>query len=138
MRNRTATYAVGLWPSSSSLPRRKEVKIVLAVALLAISVSAQTNLLQNGSFETGPTIPSTQTELTITPTGPDQIPGWSVFSGNVDYLSEFWTPSDGNPPGSIEFTDTTAAGNFAVAPLEPSVDGWSSPRTRFRVSRVSR
>ena len=65
----------------------------LLFALTAAPLVAQPNLLFNGDFESGPTIPPGNTELTVFGT---EIPGWTVVSGNVDYNSAFWCPTSGS------------------------------------------
>jgi len=73
-------------------------------------------LLTNGSFEFGPPpeFDSFQTEAA----GSTNITGWLVNSGDVDWIFNYWQPSDGqrsldmngNMPGSISQTIQTTPG----------------------------
>lgn len=53
---------------------------------------AQAATIQNGSFETGPA-PGGFSTLG---TGNTAITGWTVTSGNIDYIGSYWVASDGS------------------------------------------
>ena len=71
------------------------------------------NLLLNGSFEGGPVVFNLFTTV-----GSNQIPGWSITAGNMDYIRNAWEASDGEfsldmdgfSPGTIGQTFGTTVG----------------------------
>lgn len=91
----------------------KLLKSTLPVLILSLTpLSIRANLLFNGSFETnsgGGCVPSSF--LTLSP-GSTCISGWSVASGNVDYISSVggWSAEDGT--FSIDLSGTV---NGAIA-----------------------
>jgi choice-of-anchor C domain-containing protein len=64
---------------------------LIAAALAATPVAA-TNLITNGSFETGPA-PGAFTTLGA---GSTAINGWTVTSGTIDYIGSYWNAGAGN------------------------------------------
>ena len=94
--------------------------VIAALAVVPTVSFSQTNLLVNGSFETGPPVP----ELYDTLGGGDtSITGWTVLAlapgGTIDYVSTNWPASDGSysldlngtpGPGGIEQTFATYPG----------------------------
>lgn len=83
------------------------MRLTRATLLLSLCapVCSQNNLLQNGDFELGPTIPGGQTEVTIFG---NEVPGWSVALGNCDFNSAFWTPSSGQHSIDLHGTERGA------------------------------
>lgn len=69
----------------------KEFLAAVCAALL-IGSAASAATIQNGSFEVGPN-PGGFSTL---PSGNTQITGWTVASGNIDYIGSLWQASDGN------------------------------------------
>lgn len=64
---------------------------------------------QNGSFETG-TDPVSFTNVV---TGSTSITGWTVTSGNVDYIGTYWTAADGTRSVDLNGTGTGRTGTIA-------------------------
>jgi choice-of-anchor C domain-containing protein len=89
---------------------------VFAVGALIVTPVQATNLIQNGTFESGLVIPS-QGFLQITAPS-TELTGWKVSSGSIDYISTFWQPStgdrsldmNGDRPGAIEQAFSTTPG----------------------------
>ena len=100
--------------------------IVLAVALWA-PVGQATNLITNPSFEDG-TDPGSGF-ITLNSPNTADIPGWEVYTGNIDYIGGLWQAADGSRSldmngsyanGGIRQTFTTVNGasyqvTFAMA-----------------------
>lgn len=76
------------------------------------------NLLTNGSFEDGPEPDAGGPGFTPMEAGTDQIPGWKITRGSVDYIGPYWQHADGrrsidlngNEPGAIAQTFATTPG----------------------------
>ncbi len=69
--------------------------LALGLALTSLTLShrpAQAAAFTNGSFELGPD-PGAFLPL---PTGSTDLTGWTVTSGNVDYIGSSWQASDGS------------------------------------------
>lgn len=71
----------------------KHTLAALALVLGTASV-AQAATITNGSFETG-TAPGAVGYRTINAVNSTAIDGWTVTSGSIDYISTYWTASDG-------------------------------------------
>jgi len=71
-----------------------EKGVVLYLALLACFVfsDAEANLLSNGSFENSSIVPGSF--ATLSPYS-GAITGWTVWSGNIDYIGSYWTAQEG-------------------------------------------
>ncbi|WP_380872054.1 hypothetical protein ACFB49_30000 [Sphingomonas sp. DBB INV C78] len=88
----------------------------LAAATL-MSGAANAALLVNGSFELGNPQPGSG-GFSTHGAGDTSITGWTVHSGSVDWINNYWDAYDGthsidlagNEPGSIEQTFATVAG----------------------------
>jgi choice-of-anchor C domain-containing protein len=63
----------------------------LPLLLFTTNSAHSANLIQNGSFETGPNPGS----FITLPTGSTAINNWTVTGGNIDYKGSYWTASDG-------------------------------------------
>jgi choice-of-anchor C domain-containing protein len=100
-----------------------------------LSSSAFAELVTNGSFETGPSVGS-QGYTTLTATDSTSISGWTVSSGDIDYIggsSPHWFAADGSASldmngsqqGTIDQTLTTVAGKQYTLSfyLGPNPDG---------------
>lgn len=82
----------------------------LAGSALAVSP------ISNGSFETGPANPGAFDTLSA---GDTSITGWTVTTGDIDYINSYWQSSDGNrsldmngaQPGGISQNLVTAPGH---------------------------
>lgn len=69
-------------------------RILTALALVSgVASATQAATITNGSFETGVT-PGTFT--TLGSVDSTSITGWTVGSGNIDYIGSYWQASDGN------------------------------------------
>lgn len=138
---------------------RIESAIRLGALVLAVSAifPARSNILVNGSFETGPSIPAFPpfVSLAAGTAGATSISAWTITAGNVDYGingSGFWAAADGarsldlngNAAASIAQTFATSAGatyevqfslagNFyggaAIKPIRVSAAGQSQDFT---------
>ncbi len=105
------------------LSKNNAFRPVALCAILAATNSLQAGAipLQNGDFA-NPTINGTFTTLFATDS--TDIPGWTVSSGSVDFIGNYWqTPPaggqsvdlDGDSPGSLQQSVTIpAAGTVAV------------------------
>lgn len=91
------------------------ILLVIPASLTVRSVGA--DMIVNGGFETGPTMPTGTMEMGL---GSTAISGWTVSSGTVDYYnSTFWECADGDrsvglngdQPGAISQSFATSAGN---------------------------
>jgi choice-of-anchor C domain-containing protein len=95
----------------------KNVKTVFMGIMLAFIFIANANAapFQNGSFEGG--VLSNPSFTTLS-TGATAIAGWTIPSGSIDYIGEYWIASDGersidlngNGPGAISQTFDTRPG----------------------------
>lgn len=107
---------------------------LVTAGLAATPVLAVAPALQNGSFENG-----TPPGVFITPSAGDSttITGWTVASGNVDYIGTYWAASDGNrsldlngvTPGAVSQSFTTVAGHSYTVKFDlagnPDGNFWS-------------
>lgn len=110
---------------------------------IAGTPAAQVDLLTNGSFEDGPTIPSNSSYATL-PGGSGAIPGWVVTGGSIDYIGTAHPPSDGQraidldgafSTGGISQTMTTTTGARYVVTFDLSGNPEGAPTVkRVRVS----
>jgi choice-of-anchor C domain-containing protein len=71
----------------------KKTKMLLFALILLFGATGVTNanLITNGSFEADVNLGS---YLTLN-AGSTSIPGWTVTSGSVDWIGDYWQPSDG-------------------------------------------
>jgi choice-of-anchor C domain-containing protein len=94
----------------------------LAVAIvLALAPSAFAELVTNGSFETGPSVPSSGA-VQLNSVDNTSINGWTLSSGNIEYIggaTPYWVAGDGSASldlngvssqGTIQQTLTTEVG----------------------------
>jgi len=111
----------------------------LAAALLvAGSLAAQVSwadLLVNGNFEQGPSIPSLNPIMAVAP-GNDALSGWTVSGGAIDIVTDnYWVPLSGHRsivlsssgPGAIEQAISTAPGAIYRLTFWLSGEPFSSP-----------
>jgi choice-of-anchor C domain-containing protein len=127
------------------------VAVILVLGVVLGSVVAQANLITNGGFEEGTNPPTGIQFRTLLGGGhpySDDISGWTVTNGNVDWINEAWTPAEGlrsldlngNDPGTVATTFATTpgatytvtfymSGNFSneetIKTLRVSADGQS-------------
>ena len=95
----------------------RNVKTVFVGIMLAFFFIASANAapFQNGSFEGGVLLNPQFTTLSI---GDTAITGWTVSSGSIDYIGEYWVASEGarsidlngSGPGAISQTFDTKPG----------------------------
>jgi choice-of-anchor C domain-containing protein len=69
------------------------VLLVGTFLLLGLSINVKADPFQNGSFENGPTINNGFVTLYA---GSTEIQGWTVDSGSIDLIGDYWTASDGS------------------------------------------
>ena len=82
---------------------RFSTSTVAALAIVVIlSSGANADLITNGSFEAGQIVDPFLNVLA----GETSITGWTVTSGNVDYISTYWQASDGHR--SLDMNGNTA------------------------------
>ena len=76
------------------MPPLKSILCIVLLGILALAPirPASANLLQNGSFETGPD-PGPFIELPLNSTA---ITGWTVTRDPIDYVGTFWDASEGS------------------------------------------
>ena len=109
--------------------------VVLAAAL---SASAHANMLTNPSFETGPSVPSGETQLAV---GAIAIDGWIVTRAPIDYVSDaYWEPAQGtrslglnatSTPGGIAQTISTYAGVAYRVDFQLSGEPFTTPAIKW-------
>ncbi len=91
------------------------------VMSLGLTVGAYAAPLTNGSFESGVAIPGFPGFVMLSTGDNTSVPGWTVVSGTVDYIGDYWvedhgtrsldlTGSDGTA-GAVSQTVTTVAGH---------------------------
>jgi len=78
-------------------------KVMGAAAALLLASAAQAAPFQNGGFESGDD-PGSYTGVS----SPDSaaITGWTVYSGTIDYIGDYWTAAEGSR--SVDLNGTTA------------------------------
>lgn len=70
--------------------------VALGIALLGTTGMANANLITNGSFELGSNLPTGSFRtLSSADSTNDDITGWTITSGTVDWINSYWTASDG-------------------------------------------
>jgi choice-of-anchor C domain-containing protein len=82
----------------------------VAVCLFAAS-PAHANLLTNGSFENGVGAPSSSFSTLFSPN--TDITDWAVTGGSIDWIADYWQPSDGNH--SIDLDGLFQAGTLVTS-----------------------
>jgi hypothetical protein len=73
----------------------KKLKLIALIGILAVAlgaVTAQADLITNGSFETGSDLGA---YVSLVAADTTTIPGWSVTANNGHYVGSMWTASDG-------------------------------------------
>ena len=111
--------------------------MVCAAILAGLSaIPAHASLITNGSFENG-IDPGSFTTLNAVDT--TSLTGWTVASGNIDYIGTYWTASNGSRsldlngmvPGSISqtFSGLVAGQTYVVSfDLAGNPDGGPQPK----------
>jgi choice-of-anchor C domain-containing protein len=80
--------------------------VITSMFLLGGVVGASANLITNGSFENGNyTGPDSFQTLGV---GSTVITGWTVTSGSIDWIKNYWEPSEGNK--SLDLAGSGASG----------------------------
>jgi choice-of-anchor C domain-containing protein len=99
--------------------RLRSVVSITALALVLAPGMARANLLVNGSFETGPTLPAFGSMLINA--GATTLTGWTIGGVNLEYVNEtVWVPADGTRSlalsgtgaGSLSQSFTTVPGSL--------------------------
>ena len=93
---------------------------LLGASCLAIAGSANAaNLIVNGGFNNGGSVAAPGGTFAEQGVGSNAITGWSILSGNVDWIKGYWQSADGDgfsvdlngsAPGAIGQTISTTAG----------------------------
>lgn len=95
-------------------------KLAILAAALALPTAANAAVIVNGSFESASVDPGSFATLG---TGSTAITGWTVVSGNIDYIGSYWQSANGvrnidlsgGQPGAIAQTFATDIGQaYAV------------------------
>ena len=117
----------------SPFPRLLAAAVI--VAGLCGADATRADLLVNGDFEQGPTIPSLNPVMSIAP-GSTALTGWTVTGGAIDIVTDsYWVPVSGHRsvalsttgPGSIEQVLSTAPGAVYRLTYWMSGEPFSSP-----------
>src|SRR5262245_30010430 len=99
------------------IPLRTRSVVLSAVLALALAPAlAHANLLTNGSFETGPTLPAHGSMLIAA--GDPGLTGWTIGGVNIEYANNaVWVPADGTRSLALCGTGTgTLSQAFATVP----------------------
>lgn len=81
---------------SSVVQRAKRNWLLGVLALIGLATSAHaTNLVTNGGFEDLQGAYNTGTAFVTLAAPSNVIPGWTVQSGSVDWIGNYWQPSQG-------------------------------------------
>ncbi len=91
--------------------------LAIGVMMLGLAGVASANLITNGSFENGSPVPTGNfNTLTANTASADDITGWTVTSGTIDWINSYWQASDGTKSLDLAgFSHGTIVGvNFAT------------------------
>src|SRR5262245_59383865 len=111
--------------------------LVLSLFVQSQAVADPVNILVNGSFETGPAIPSGS--FTTVGGGSAAITGWTVTGGSIDYIGPSWTVSDGiraidldgnSSIGGIRQTFSTTVGSTYLVSFDLAGNADGAPRIK--------
>ena len=122
--------------------------LALLLAMVLGLSSAQADLITNGSFEEGYQPPTGKYKyLFSNPPTNDDITGWLVTSGEVDWINSFWKAHtgtrsldlNGTEAGAIETTFATITGQTYTVSfwLSGNFNGASDPTPSEKGVRVS-
>lgn len=94
----------------------KKLFVALFVICMLFTAKAQAaNIITNGSFEIEPEKVNTATGYDNYVTGSTDIPGWTVTSGDVDYISTYWKSADGDRSIDLSgYTNGSISQSFAI------------------------
>jgi len=116
-------------------PLHRLLAAAVLVAGLCSARASRADLLVNGDFELGPTIPSINPVMSVAP-GSTALTGWSVTGGAIDIVTDnYWAPVSGHRsvalsstgPGGIEQVLSTAPGAVYRLTYWISGEPFSSP-----------
>jgi len=100
------------------IPLRTRSAVLIAVLAFAVAPasSALANLISNGSFETGPTLPAFGSMLIAA--GETGLTGWTIGGLNLEYVNDaVWVPADGTRSLALSGTGPGALSQaFATVP----------------------
>ena len=100
------------------------VLLVGTFLLLGLSINVKADPFQNGSFENGPIINNGFITLYA---GSTEIPGWTVDSGSIDLIGDYWTASDGS-----RSIDLNGDGLGAISQTFDTISGGGGIRLNLR------
>ena len=116
-------------------PLHRLLAAVVLAAGLGAAQAARADLLVNGDFELGPTIPSLNPVMSVAP-GSTALTGWTVVGGAITIVTDsYWVPVSGqrsvalssSGPGAIEQSISTALGAVYRLTYWISGEPFSSP-----------
>lgn len=116
-------------------PLHRLLAAAVLVAGLCAAPASRADLLVNGDFELGPTIPSLNPILSVAP-GSTALTGWTVTGGAINIVTDnYWVPVSGHRsvalsstgPGGIEQALSTAPGAVYRLTYWISGEPFSSP-----------
>ena len=95
---------------------KRHLMAIAAATSIGLCTGANAAVFQNGSFELG--ITNIGQFATLNAGDNSSITGWTVGTGNIDYIGTYWTSADGNRsldlngtvPGSISQTFDVVSG----------------------------
>ena len=99
-------------------PLHRSLAAAVLVAGLMAANASRADILVNGDFELGPTIPAATPTMSVAP-GSTALTGWTVVGGAIDIVTDgYWAPVSGHRsvalsntgPGGIEQTFSTTPG----------------------------
>jgi hypothetical protein len=95
--------------------------VVVASAAVPLSSAGAVSIL-NGSFEIG-VDPGSFTNLNA---GSTNITDWTIASGNIDYIGDYWTAADGSDQKTLQLSAGVGTNNytFDISGHSLSSMGW--------------
>jgi len=116
-------------------PHLRPLAAALLVAGLCAAHAVRADVLANGNFEQGPSIPQANPILSVAPGG-TALTGWTVVGGAINIITDgYWVPLSGqrsvvlssSGPGGIEQAFPTAPGAIYRLTFWLSGEPFSSP-----------
>jgi choice-of-anchor C domain-containing protein len=94
---------------------KRHLSAIAAATSICLCSSANAALFQNGSFELG--IANIGQFTTLNAGDNASITGWTVGTGNIDYIGTYWTSADGNR--SLDLNGTVPGSIFQTFDVNP-------------------